>query len=100
MLDNDLILMVCYSKLVAIDEYLLKRGNEQVCTILDGVIDGLQTVLRNLEQKQIMENHEVVIVLPNGTEIQCTAKSAKYLIIGLGLESVLKDGKVEKSADK
>lgn len=47
-----------------------------------------------------MENYEVVIVLPNGTEIQCTAKSAKYLIIGLGLESVLKDGKVEKSADK
>lgn len=51
MLDNDLILMVCYSKLVAIDEYLLKRGNEQVCTVLDGIIDGLQTVLRNLEQK-------------------------------------------------
>lgn len=51
MLDNDLILMICYSKLVAVDEYLLKRGNEQVCTILDGVIDGLQTVLRNLEQK-------------------------------------------------
>ena len=51
MLDNDLILMICYSKLVVIDEYLLKRGNEQVCTILDGVIDGLQTVLRNLEQK-------------------------------------------------
>lgn len=47
-----------------------------------------------------MENYEVLIVLPNGTEIQCTAKSAKYLIIGLGLESVLKDGKVEKSADK
>lgn len=51
MLDNDLILMVCYSKLVIINEYLLKRGNEQVCIILDGVIDGLQTVLRNLEQK-------------------------------------------------
>ena len=42
MLDNDLILMICYSKLV---------GNEQVCTVLDGIIDGLQTVLRNLEQK-------------------------------------------------
>jgi len=51
MLDNDLILMVCYSKLVAVDEYLRKRGNEQVCTVLDGIIDGLQTVLRNLEQK-------------------------------------------------
>lgn len=47
-----------------------------------------------------MENREVVIVLPNGTEIQCTAKSAKYLIIGLGLESVLKNGKIKESADK
>lgn len=47
-----------------------------------------------------MENHEVVIVLLNGTEIRCTAKSAKYLIIGLGLESVLKDGKVKESTDK
>lgn len=51
MMDNDLILMVCYSKLVAVDEYLLKRGNEQVCTILDGVIDGIRTVLQNLEHK-------------------------------------------------
>lgn len=47
-----------------------------------------------------MENHEVVIVLPNGTEIRCTAKSAKYLIIGLGLESVLKDERVKESTDK
>lgn len=47
-----------------------------------------------------MENHEVVIVLPNGTEVQCTAKSAKYLIIGLGLKSVLEDGKIKESADK
>lgn len=47
-----------------------------------------------------MENPEVVIVLPNGTKIQCTAKSAKYLIIGLGLESVLKDGRIEESAEK
>lgn len=51
MLDNDLILMVCYSKLVAIDEYLLKRGNEQICIILDSVIGDLQTVSRNLEQE-------------------------------------------------
>lgn len=51
MLDNDLILMVCYSKLIAAHEYLLKRGNEQVCTVIEGVIDGIQTVLRNLEQK-------------------------------------------------
>ena len=47
-----------------------------------------------------METPECVIVLPNGTEIQCTAKSAKYLIIGLGLESIMKDGKVEKPAEK
>lgn len=43
---------------------------------------------------------EVVIVLPNDTRIECTAKSAKYLIIGLGLESVMKDGKIEKPAEK
>lgn len=47
-----------------------------------------------------METSEVVIVLLNGTEIHCTAKSAKYLIIGLGLESVLKDGKIKESAEK
>ena len=47
-----------------------------------------------------METPEVVNVLPNGTEIQCTAKSAKYLIIGLGLESIMKDGKVENPAEK
>lgn len=47
-----------------------------------------------------MEIFDVVIVLPNGTEIRCSAKSAKYLIIGLGLESVLKDGKVKEFAEK
>ena len=47
-----------------------------------------------------MENPEVVIVLPNGTKIQCTVKSAKYLIIGLGLEYVLRHGKIEEHADK
>lgn len=47
-----------------------------------------------------METPEVVIVLPNGTKIQCTAKSAKYLIIGLGLELVLKDGKIKEFAEK
>ncbi len=43
-----------------------------------------------------METPEVVIVLPSGTKIECTAKSAKYLIIGLGLESLIKDGEVQK----
>lgn len=47
-----------------------------------------------------METLGVIIILPNGVKIACTAKSAKYLIIGLGLESLLKDGKVEKLADK
>lgn len=47
-----------------------------------------------------METLDVVIVLLNGTEIRCTAKSAKYLIVGLGLESVLKDGKIKESAEK
>lgn len=47
-----------------------------------------------------MENLDVVLILPNGTEIQCTAKSAKYLIIGLGLGSVLKDGKIKEFAEK
>ena len=47
-----------------------------------------------------METPEVVIILPNDTKICCTAKSAKYLIIGLGLESIMKDGKVEEPAKK
>lgn len=45
-----------------------------------------------------METPEVVIVLPSGTKIECTAKSAKYLIIGLGLESLIKDGEFQKPA--
>lgn len=45
-----------------------------------------------------METPGVVIVLPSGTKIECTAKSAKYLIIGLGLESIIKDGEVQKIA--
>lgn len=47
-----------------------------------------------------METPEVVITLTNGIQIMCTAKSAKYLIIGLGLESVLKDGKIKESTEK
>lgn len=47
-----------------------------------------------------METPEVVIVLPSGTKIECTAKSAKYLIIGLGLESLIKDGEIQKLAEK
>ena len=47
-----------------------------------------------------METPEVVIVLPGGTKIECTAKSAKYLIIGLGLEAVIKDGEIRRSAEE
>nr|DAV22262.1 MAG TPA: hypothetical protein [Microviridae sp.] len=47
-----------------------------------------------------METPEVVIILPNDTKICCTAKSAKYLIIGLGLESIMRDGKVEKPVEE
>ena len=37
---------------------------------------------------------EVVIVLQSGARIECTAKSAKYLIIGLGLEDVIKKAEI------
>ena len=47
-----------------------------------------------------METPEVVIVLPSGTKIECTAKSAKYLIIGLGLESVIRNGEFQKFAEE
>lgn len=47
-----------------------------------------------------METPDVVIVLPGGTKIECTAKSAKYLIIGLGLESVIKNGETQKPAEE
>ena len=47
-----------------------------------------------------METPEVVIVLPSGTKIECTAKSAKYLIIGLGLELVIKNGKIQEFAEE
>lgn len=47
-----------------------------------------------------METPEVVIILPGGTKIACTAKSAKYLIIGLGLESVIKDGKIQELSEE
>lgn len=51
MLDDDLILMVNLSKLVAVNEYLRERGDEQVCSILDGVVNGFSTVLCNSKQK-------------------------------------------------
>ena len=47
-----------------------------------------------------METPDVVIILPSGVNIACTAKSAKYLIIGLGLESLIKDGKIERVVEE
>lgn len=47
-----------------------------------------------------METPEVVIILSGGTKIECTAKSAKYLIIGLGLESLIKNGEIRKPAEE
>lgn len=47
-----------------------------------------------------METPEVVIILSGGTKIACTAKSAKYLIIGLGLESLIKNGKIEGTVEE
>lgn len=47
-----------------------------------------------------METYDVVIILPGGTRIECTAKSAKYLIIGLGLEPIIKNGEIRKSAEE
>ena len=47
-----------------------------------------------------METPEVVIVLPSGVKIACTAKSAKYLIMGLGLESLITDGKIERIVEE
>lgn len=47
MLDEKLVLMVNLSKLVAVNEYLRERGDEQVCSVLDGIIKGFQIVLCN-----------------------------------------------------
>lgn len=51
MLDDKLILMVNIFKLGAVNEYLRERGDEQVCSVLDDVVEGFMTVLCNLKQK-------------------------------------------------
>lgn len=51
MLDKNLILVVGLAELIAVNEYLRERGDEQVCSVLDGVIKGLQIVLCNSKQK-------------------------------------------------
>lgn len=47
MLDEKLVLMVNLSKLIVVNEYLRERGNEQVCSVLDGIVKGFQNVLYN-----------------------------------------------------
>lgn len=56
-----------------------------------------------------MATHEVEMHLSNGAVVYCTAKAAKYLMIGFGLEPVqpvldrvelLPDGEVRKIASK
>lgn len=51
MLVEKLVLMVNLSKLVAVNEYLRERGDGHVCVVLDGVINGFQSVLCNSKQK-------------------------------------------------
>lgn len=51
MLDKDLILLVGFAELVAVNEYLRERGDEQVCSVLDGVVKGFQIALCNSKQK-------------------------------------------------
>lgn len=51
MLDEKLVLMVNLSKLVAVSEYLRERGDEHVCIVLDGIVNGFQDTLSNLKQK-------------------------------------------------
>ena len=43
--------MVGLAELVAVNEYLRERGNEQVCSMLDGIIEGFRIVLCNSKQK-------------------------------------------------
>lgn len=49
MLDEKLVLMVNLSKLVAVSEYLRERGDEHVCIVLDGIVNGLRDALFNLK---------------------------------------------------
>ena len=51
MSEDSFVLLINLSKLVAVNEYLRECGNEEVCVVLDGVIDGFKTVLSNLRQK-------------------------------------------------
>ena len=47
MLDKNLILVVGLAELVAVNEYLRERGDEQVCSVLDGIVKVFRLVLCN-----------------------------------------------------
>lgn len=51
MLENNLILVTCLARLAVVTEYLRERGDEQVCSVLDGIVKGFQIVLCNSKQK-------------------------------------------------
>lgn len=51
MFDEKFVLMINISKLIAVNEYLRERVDKYVCIVLDGIVNGLQDVLLNLEQK-------------------------------------------------
>lgn len=51
MLDKDLLLLVSLAELIAVNEYLRERGDERVCSVLDGIIKCFQIVLCNSKQK-------------------------------------------------
>lgn len=46
-----LTLMVNLSMLIAVNEYLRKRGDERVCSVLDSVVEGVQSVLDYSKRK-------------------------------------------------
>lgn len=51
MSDERFILMVNFSKLVAVNEYLRERGDELVCIVLDSIVDSLRVALSNSRKK-------------------------------------------------
>lgn len=51
MLDKDLVLVISLAELIAVNEYLRECGNKQVCSVLDGIVEGFQIILCNSKQK-------------------------------------------------
>lgn len=51
MSDKNLILVTILAELIAVNEYLRERGNKQVCTVLDDIVEDFRIVLCNSKQK-------------------------------------------------